>query len=92
MLKLNLLREDCSYTFRSYFEMSYEPDDILAEFGYTFSRAALALPEANYPHSNLVELRRRLETHLSLASLSSEAARREVLVAPILLEAAALSH
>jgi hypothetical protein len=29
-----------SYTFRSYFEMPYEPEDILAAFGYRLQRAA----------------------------------------------------
>ena len=34
MSKAPILHPDRSYTFRSYFEMSFEPEDILAEFGY----------------------------------------------------------
>lgn len=34
MLNISILKEDESYTFRSYFEMPYEPDEILAQFGY----------------------------------------------------------
>lgn len=32
-----------SYTFRSYFEMPYEPEDILAAFGYRLRRKPLPL-------------------------------------------------
>ena len=35
MSKRKILEEGRDYTFRSYFELSYEPDEILAEFEYT---------------------------------------------------------
>jgi hypothetical protein len=39
MPKPRILQEDREYTFGSYFEMTYEPEEILAEFGYTLIRA-----------------------------------------------------
>ena len=35
MAKIKILQEGQSYTFRSYFELPYEADDILAEFNYS---------------------------------------------------------
>ena len=88
MPKLNILQEGQSYTFCSYFEMPYEADDILAEFGYTFVSKRLPLPTAQQYSERVPFLRQHLEETLPLVRLSSEAARREILVAPILLEVA----
>lgn len=89
MAKPKLLREDSSYTFRSYFELTYEPDDILAEFGYSFLQSRLTLPQGTQLPEQLPELRNRIERTLPVVTLTSETARRETLVAPILLEIAA---
>lgn len=35
MTRPTILQPGQSYSFRQYFEMAYEPDNILAEFGYT---------------------------------------------------------
>jgi hypothetical protein len=37
MSKRKILQEDQSYTFRSYFELPYEADDILAELNYSLT-------------------------------------------------------
>ena len=34
MSKRRILEEGVSYTFQAYYEMSYEADEILTEFGY----------------------------------------------------------
>lgn len=83
-----ILQEGQSYTFRSYFEMPYEADEILAELGYTLTRFRLPLPATEKRLDRLPELRQRLEDTLLLISLSNEAARREALVFPVLLEVA----
>lgn len=88
MAKTKILQENQSYTFRSYFELSYEPDDILAEFGYQFTQRRLDLPQAKQLPEQISELRQRLERTLPVVTLTSETARRETLVAPILLEIA----
>lgn len=88
MPKTKILQEGHSYSFRSYFEMPYEADEILAEFGYALVRSRLCLPESEKQLDQLSELRQRLEDTLLLISLSNEAARREALVFPVLLEVA----
>lgn len=88
MTRRRILQEGQSYTFRSYFEMTYEADEILAELGYALSRASLELPRTNRQLERVAELRQRINESLPLVSLSSETVRRETLVAPVLLEVA----
>ncbi|MGA1474482.1 MAG: hypothetical protein ACO4AI_04800 [Prochlorothrix sp.] len=85
MANLRLLQEQKSYTFRSYLEFNAEPEEILAELGYQLLTQRLTLPTLPEPLAWADELQERLERSLKLVSLTSEAARREVLVAPILL-------
>lgn len=86
MTKIKILQDNQSYTFRSYFELPYEADDILAEFDYTLIKSHLSLPQTTQPLNQLPELKQRIEDVLPFISLSSETARRETLVSPILLE------
>lgn len=88
MLKPKILQEDQSYTFRSYFEMNAEPEEILADLGYTLLISRLVLPMTAQPLPWATALQQRLERSLQVVSLTSETARRETLVAPILLEVA----
>lgn len=88
MTRRRILQEGQSYTFRSYFEMPYEADEILAELGYTLLKTRLELPRTSRQLERLEELRLRIDDSLPLVSLSSETARRETLVAPVLLEVA----
>ena len=83
-----ILQEGQSYTFRSYFEMPYEADEILAEFGYKLRRSRLSLPTVTIVLERLPELKQRLEDTLILINLSNETARREALIFPVLLEVA----
>jgi hypothetical protein len=88
MPKPPILRKNQSYTFRSYFEMSYEPDEILAESSYSLIKSRLLLPKSTRQLERLSDLQQRLEESLLLVSLSREKARRETIVAPVLLEVA----
>ncbi|MCF2150168.1 hypothetical protein IQ276_027800 [Desmonostoc muscorum LEGE 12446] len=45
MTKPKILQEEREYTFRSYFEMTYPPEEILAELGYKLIRSRLSLPK-----------------------------------------------
>ncbi len=87
MLNLSLLKEDESYTFRSYFEMPYEPEEILAQFGYRLEIGEWTWPVAPAPPQTPA-LKNRIRQLLPLVSLTSETARRELLVAPVLTEVA----
>ena len=92
MTTTQVIRPDASYTFRSYFEMPYEPEDILAAFGYTLQRAAVNLPQSATPLARLPHLKARIEESLPYISLTSEAARRELLIAPVLLDVVHYTH
>ncbi len=84
MNRRSILDPQASYTFSKYFELSYEPEDIFAEFDCTFERKALTLPQAHRPIGFVDELRRRLERAVSLTNIASEMARRELLIAPVI--------
>jgi hypothetical protein len=86
MIKRKILQEGREYTFRSYFELPYETDEILAEFDYSLSKGRLSLPKTTRQLDRVVDLREKIEDILPLVSLSSETARRESLVSPVLLD------
>jgi hypothetical protein len=92
MTQYKILQENTSYTFRSYCEMTAEPEDILADLGYKLLTARLVLPRTTTVLSWEAELQARLERSLMVVTLTSETARRETLVAPILLEVAHHCH
>lgn len=81
-----------SYTFPSYFEMAYEPEDILAELGYGLQRQRLDLAKFSGPLEQSLYLQGKLQQRLTYVSLTREAARREILMTPILLEVAEVAQ
>ncbi|MGC1309254.1 MAG: hypothetical protein WA885_18695 [Phormidesmis sp.] len=91
MSRLNLLGKGQAYSFRSYFEMPYETDEILSEFGVSFVTRELDLPKADVPRDVVTTLKSDLKSRLELVRLSSETARRETLVGPILFKVAQLA-
>ncbi|BAY81077.1 hypothetical protein NIES267_05420 [Calothrix parasitica NIES-267] len=86
MAKRKILEEGKDYTFRSYFELSYDPDEILAEFDYALIREELSLPRISQQIEGIAELKTKIKRILRLTSLNNEATRRETLVSPLLLE------
>jgi hypothetical protein len=92
MTRPAILQPGQSYTFGQYFEMSYEPEDILAEFGYTLERSLLSLPQSTAELDRLDNLKTRIQESLPYISLTSEAARRELLIAPLLLDVVHYTH
>jgi len=72
--------------------MNYEPEDILAEFGYTLERSPFILPPSIQKLDRLEDLRSRIQESLPYISLTSETARRELLIAPLLLEVVHYTH
>jgi len=81
-----ILKEGHSYSFRSYFELSHETDEILAEFDYSFANRYLDLPRSPRQSEQLGVIRQLIEDVLPLVRLSTETAKREILVAPVLME------
>ncbi|NEP17727.1 MAG: hypothetical protein F6J97_12620 [Leptolyngbya sp. SIO4C1] len=92
MSKASILKPEQSYIYRSYFEMPYKPEDILAEIGYRLTRKRLALPKSTQLLESLQMLQTKLEQRLTYVSLTSEAARRETLIAPVLMEVAEIAQ
>lgn len=86
MTKQKILQEGQSYTFRSYFELPYDIEEILAELGYSFIKKAINLPKTSNALEKIVELKNKIISFLPLVSLNNETARRETLVSPLLLE------
>ena len=84
MPRTAIIQPDRSYTFADYFKLNFAPQDILAYFGVTLQRRSLKLPQ--YPGSldRLTDLKARIEESLPRLSLTSEMARREFLIAPVL--------
>ncbi len=87
-----ILQEGASYTFQTYFELPQDTDEILAEFGYDYVKARLQLPVAQSPIAGLDTLKAQIEETLPYVQLTSESAKREVLIAPVLMRVATLSH
>lgn len=79
-----IIQPDQSYTFADYFKLNFAPQDILAYFGVTLQRQSLTLPRYAGPLDRLTNLKTRIEESLPRLSLTSEMARREFLIAPVL--------
>jgi hypothetical protein len=81
--KPKILDPNESYSFSRYAELPYERDDILADLGCTISTQQIVLPQ--YTGAlQLQELGDRLTDAFQFTTISSEQARREFLIAPIL--------
>ncbi|MBD2137946.1 hypothetical protein H6F32_10175 [Anabaena sp. FACHB-1237] len=87
-----ILKSNETYTFRKYFDLRFAPADILQELGATLIKSTINLPVTNNKITRLDDLKSRLEDAIQRVSLTSEAARREVLIAPILLEIAHITQ
>jgi len=81
----SILKPDKSYTFSDYFELNYSTEDIVAEFGYHYQLAQLTLPQGTADY-HLDKLQTMFYQKLPYFSLSSETAKREVFITPILFE------
>ncbi|MDY7016059.1 MAG: hypothetical protein SVX43_21175 [Cyanobacteriota bacterium] len=83
---MKILNPDESYTFSSIFGLRAEIDDIVADFGYSLSRKKLKLPKYNEKLERLQELRERIEEILPFVNLTTEIARREILISRVVTE------
>ncbi len=81
-----------SYTFSQYFDLPFAPDDILLDLGCSLVRKRLELPSYSGTILQLDFLRSYLERNLEFVAPISEISRREIFIAPILLEICAQTH
>jgi hypothetical protein len=73
-----------SLTFSDYFDLDNDVEDILAYFGYSFQKQQRNLPRTTRELAHLDYLQSWLERNLFHVNLTSEAAKREFLIAPVL--------
>lgn len=83
-MSLKILDPSQSYTFSKIFELNAEVDDVVSDLGYSLSRQHLELPQYSGELDRLEEVRRRISEILPYVNLRTEAARREILIAPII--------
>jgi hypothetical protein len=85
-MKKIILLPEVAYTFADYFKLNHDIDEILDHFGYGFQKQKYTLPRSNLQLQRLEDLLWRWEEGLLYIGLTSETARREFLIAPVLLE------
>lgn len=74
------------YTFSNYFGLNVDPEELFIELGVRLENRNLELPKALRSPDFLPMLESRINRGLQLIDLTTEVARREVLISPILLE------
>ncbi|MBC8137879.1 MAG: hypothetical protein H8F28_18525 [Fibrella sp.] len=82
-------------SFSQYAEFNVSTETVIAILGYSFGSDLLFLPKvspSHIPADNKSYIRRRLEDALRKVAFNSEMARREFLMAPIILEVATLAE
>jgi hypothetical protein len=84
-MKRCILAPDKNYTFSDFFELTYPAEDIVKEFGYTFSDELLDLPKKAVAEDAVAAFKSQIIKNIPKISLNSEVARREFLIAPVLL-------
>jgi hypothetical protein len=84
MPRAPILSPEQAYTFSDYFKLNFAPQDILSYFGVALQRRALNLPRYAGTLDRLTSLKSRIEELLPRLNLTSEMARREFLIAPVL--------
>lgn len=77
-----------SYTFSDYFQLNIPVDELAAYFGYNHEVKQYQLPRKATDPTFFAPLGQELEEFLLYVDLSSESARRETLIAPVLLTVA----
>ena len=92
MNRPKILRPEESYTFAKYFELTYDIEDILADLDCRFDRTLLNLPKSDRVIPELNELRQQILDGIQYVSITSEQARREFLIAPIILQICRQTH
>lgn len=73
-------------TFTDYFKLNLDVEEVATYFGYTFASKNVVLPRTAQAIPWFDDLYDRIQESLPYISLTSEMARREFLIAPVLLD------
>ncbi len=86
-MKQSIFTEDRKYTFSDYFTMSASTEQIVTELGYSFAMKGFSLPKKlDYDPQIVTRLNALYYSVLPNINLNSEVAKREFLIAPLLME------
>jgi hypothetical protein len=86
-MKKSIFREGKKYNFSDYFDMNNPTEEIVGEFGYSFSFEVTDLPQSeSYDKEIIKHLKETYYRIIPKITLTSEIAKRKFLIAPILLE------
>lgn len=83
---MSLLNPAQSYTFSKYFELRFESSELAEEFGYTLRRQEIEFLPFEGELSFLADLKHRIRDVLPHVALTSELAKREILISPVVTE------
>lgn len=83
---MNILDANQSYTFSKIFDLKINPKNIAHNFAYSFARKRLNLAQYQGELDRIEQLKNRIEEILPYAVLSNEAARREILISPVIID------
>ncbi|MEA5596297.1 hypothetical protein [Rivularia sp. UHCC 0363] len=86
MNRPRILQPNQTYTFSKYFELSFSLEDILTELGCSYNRERLQLPTVDISENAIAPLTSIINRNLKRVKLVSEDARKQAIIAPILLE------
>jgi hypothetical protein len=89
---MSLLDPSQSYTFSKYFELRFESGELAQEFGYTLSRQTLQFSPFEGDLPFLADLKTRIQEVLPYVALTSELAKREIFISPIVTELIRFTH
>ena len=81
-----VLKSEESYTFSKYFELPFDIEDILADLGCSMKRIELPLPLYEKSLEGLEQVQAQIQDGIRYVGITSEQARREFLIAPIIRE------
>ena len=79
-----ILQTGQSYTFSKLVDLKVKAQDLAKEFGYSFERKWLNLPQYTGELNRSPQTQERIEEILPYVSLTSDRAKREILVSPII--------
>ena len=86
-MKKSIFKKGKKYTFSDYFDMNNPTEEIVGEFGYSYSLEIINLSKSErYDKKVLKDLKETYYKILPRITLTSEIAKREFMIAPILLE------
>jgi hypothetical protein len=85
-MKPAIIAQEATYSFADYYKLMVDVEEVVGYFGYAFQAQLCILPRSSPPLVGVETLQKRIENSLPHLSLTSEIARREFLIAPILLD------